>query len=266
MNVQKARSGMLAVLLTGLGVLGLAACGGDTPTATPVAVPTATSGASTSTDATATTGTTGSTGDATATTGTTGSNTGNAAVDTLTSASEKMKGLKSYHMAVSVDTAGTTTSVEGDVEPPSKARLTTNTAGVSTEVILIDTASYTKVPGSDQYIEGPGDASMLGQTDTSSIASMAQNAKVVGDETLDGIDTTHIQFTTSDTTAGTASSVNAEVWIEKSSGYIHQYKVKSDAGGVTSNTMITYSKFNETISPPIEKPTNIMSVPDLPTP
>ena len=263
MNLQKARTGILTVLVGMLGVLGLAGCGGDNPTATPVA-PTATTSSGITTDATATTSS-GTMEEATATTGGISNSSGGEALDLLTSSGKAMQGVKTYHMSMKVETAAGTSNIEADVEVPDKYRMNVEAGGVSSEVIIIGNTTYTKIPGTDQYAETPGDASTMTQANPSEIANVAQNATIVGDETLNGVDTTHVRYSVNvdDTTGTTGASgkTEADVWIEKSTGFIHQYKIVSEAGGVSSTTTITYSKHNETISPPIEKPANIMTLP-----
>jgi outer membrane lipoprotein-sorting protein len=286
MNLQKARTGILMVLVGMLGVLGLAGCGGDNPTATPVA-PTATTSSGTTTDATATTSS-GTMTDATATTSSDAmeeatattssgtmeeatpttdgsSNSGGGAIDLLTDSGKAMQGVKSYHMSMKVETAAGNSNIESDVEVPDKYRMIVEAGGVSTEVIIIGNTTYTKIPGTDQYAETPGDASTMTQANPSEIANVAQNATIVGDETLNGVDTTHVRYSVNvdDTSGatGASSATEADVWIEKSTGFIHQYKIVSEAGGVSSTTTIVYSKHNEPISPPIEKPANIMTLP-----
>ncbi len=264
--MQKAKKGVLAALLVGVGVLGLAGCG-DTPTATPIA-PTATTASSTGdVAATATTGVmeeptattdTSMTEEPTATTGTSGTG-GGEAMDLLTRSADAMKNLKSYHMSMQLESAGTTTSIEGDVELPDKYRLNIDAGGgVSTETIIVGGSSYTKMPGTDQYVASPFNSSLLDAANTSDIADVAQNATVVGDETLDGVDTTHVKYSANDPTGTSGATGDVDAWIEKSTGYIHQYKVSSSAAGVSSTTTVMYSKFNETIDPPIEKPDNVM--------
>jgi hypothetical protein len=271
MNPLKTRSGILAALLLALGVLGLAGCGGDNPTATPV-VPTATT-MTTTTEATATTSTE-TTMDPTATTSTettmdptattsSGSSTGSDdAMDLLTKAGKATSELQTLHMSIVAETSMGSSKIEADIEKPDKYRMVSETAGVSAEIIIIGDKSYTKAQGMDQYIEGPADTSALASADASDIATTAQNATIVGEETINGVNTTHVSYTaTTSDASGAAASSQTDLWIDESTGYIHQIKVVSEAGGVSSTSTITYSKFNEPISPPIEKPENIMTLP-----
>lgn len=272
MYLQKVRTGMLTALVVGLGVLGLAGCGGDTPTATPVAAPTATTAVME--EPTATTGTmeeptevmeepTATTEvmeEPTATTGT-GSMGGGEALDLLTKSGKAMADVKTYHMSIKSETAGVASTIEADVEMPDKYRMTTEASGVSTEIILIGDASYTRMPGSDQYLESVGQASMIPKPEQADLSGIT-DAEIVGDETLDGKSVTHIHYTASGDAAGApGTSVDTDIWIDKSTNYIHQIEVKTDVSGTTTSSTITYSKHNEPISPPIEKPTNIMTLP-----
>lgn len=291
MTMSKVRTGMLTTLLVGLGALGLAGCGGDTPTATPVVsaptattavmeAPTATTGTMDEPTATAgmmeeATATTGAMEEPTATAGTSGTG-DSAAMDILAKAGAAMKAVKTYHMSMSIDGGATgTTTAEGDLSLPDSYRMTIETAGVSSEVIVIGGSSYVKVPGGDQYIESPADASLLQSANAATFADIAQDAKIVGNEDIDGAATTHLTFTydanaaaqsaTGSTTGTDLGMATSDIWIDKSTNYIRQFKVVSEAAGVSSTTTIKYSKFDETIDPPIEKPTNIMTMPDIPT-
>jgi len=288
--MKRLRHAITLACLVAVSALGLYGCGGESPTATTVAptattaveAPTATTAgeAPTSTTAveapTATTAST--TGEATATTATTsggGSGSGSA-TDLLKTSGEAMKSVKSYHIILKTEAAGVSTTGEGDFVVPDKARLTMSTQAGNINVILVDNATYTRIPGSDAYIETTGVSPLGAPTDTSGFADLAQNATVVGDETLDGVDTTHVKFSydadkamaasgAAPTTGMNLGMVDADVWIEKSTNYMHQLMTSSTVAGTPSSTTITYSKFNEEITPPIEKPTNIQQMPEIPT-
>jgi len=195
----------------------------------------------------------------------------------LKSADAAMKNVKSFHIIMKIDAAGTSTSAEGDYVVPDKAaRLAMTTQAGQVNVIIVDDATYTQIPGSDSYIESTGASPLGASSDNAAFADLAQNATIVGDETLDGVDTTHVKFsydadkalaeTGATPVAGmTLGMVDAEVWIEKSTNYIHQQKTSTTVAGTPSSTTITYSKFNEEVTPPIEKPTNIQQMPEIPT-
>jgi len=259
--MKRLRHAITLASLVAVSIVGLYGCGGESPTATTIA-PTATTAVEVATATTAameaptaTTATT--TSDATATTGTTSSGGSGSAVDMLKSSGEAMKSVKSYHIVLKTDAAGTSTTGEGDFVVPDKARLSMGTAAGNVNVIIVDNTTYTQIPGSDAYIESGSGVSPLGaSTDTSGFAELAQNATVVGDETLDGVETTHIKFSydgdkamaQSGVTSGTnmnLGTVDADVWIEKATNYTHQLKTSSTVAGTPSSTTITYSKFNE---------------------
>jgi outer membrane lipoprotein-sorting protein len=265
--------------LVAISAIGLYGCGGENPTAV-VVQPTATTAVEQATATTAlaaSTATTASVADATATTasGGTGSVSGSAD-DILRQSGQVMSGVKSYHIILKTEAAGISTSGEGDFVLPDKARMTMDSgAAGKTQLIVIGNTIYTQVPGSDAYIELPGTSSPLGAaSDPAALANLAQNATVVGDETVDGVNTTHITFSydankslesagvTPTTDLGT---VNADIWVEKSTGYIRQFKTASTLAGNQTSTQVNYSKFNEDVTPPIEKPTNIQQMPTIPT-
>ncbi len=283
MNLLKVRTGMLTTLLVGLGVLGLAGCGGDTPTATPVAAPTATTAAvaaPTATEATVDEPTavveepTATEGTMEEPTATAGAGTGDSAANDLLSKSGKaMADLKTFHMTMKIESSVPTgnATAEIDVSKPDSFRYMLDSNGANTEILIIGTSSYTKIPGSDQYFESTADPSMLNSLNTTNFADVAQGAEVIGDETIDGVATTHLSYTfdpssTTGVTGGQAMGVSkSDLWIDKSTGYVRQAKSVTEAGGVTTTSTITYSKFDEPIDPPIEKPTNIMIMPEIPT-
>jgi hypothetical protein len=268
--------------LVALSVVGLAACGGETPTPT-TALPTATTAAVEAPTATtavteAPTATTATEAGATATTGTGSGGTGSAdALGVLQRSATAMKDIKSYHIVLDSEAGGQSTTAEGDVEVPDKTRLTLKTPQGETEVLIVGDKAYTRLPGSDQYIET--DSGMMGggpgQTNPAGFAEVAQDAQVVGDEQVDGVNTTHVKFTFDLAAAAAASSeasgeptpeglgdlAQADAWIEKDTGFMRKLSYQADIQGTTTNTTMTLSKFNETVSPPIEKPANIMENP-----
>jgi len=290
---QKARSAALTLALVGMGAMGLAGCGGDNATATPVA-PTATTAVTapaTATIARATnpTATIATSSNATATTATaaqptTGTGTGNSsdALALLKDSAAAMKNVKTFHIKLAVDAAGATNNIEGDMQLPDRMRLTAVAGGQTIQIIVVGGSSYTQIPGGgDSYIEGPFDSSLLTTTDTTAVGDFAQSATVVGDETIDGASTTHVKFSydadkaaqaalaamgTPTTATSDLGMADAEMWIEKGTNYIRQFKVTSTTAGTTSTTTVKYSKLNETIDPPIEKPANVTTMPDVSIP
>lgn len=290
---QKARSAALTLALVGMGAMGLAGCGGDSATATPVA-PTATTAVTapaTATIARATnpTATIATSSNATATTAmaaqpTTGTGTGNSsdALALLKDSAAAMKNVKTFHIKLAVDAAGATNNIEGDMQLPDRMRLTAVAGGQTIQIIVVGGSSYTQIPGGgDSYIEGPFDSSLLTTTDTTAVGDFAQSATVVGDETIDGASTTHVKFSydadkaaqaalealgTPTTATSDLGMADAEMWIEKGTNYIRQFKVTSTTAGTTSTTTVNYSKLNETIDPPIEKPANVTTMPDVSIP
>ena len=285
---QKARSAALTLALVGMAAISLAGCGGDNATATPVAATattaitapatatTARTANATATNATATTATAGQP--------TTGTGTGNSsdALALLKDSAAAMKNVKTFHIKLAVESAGTTNNIEGDMQLPDRMRLTAVAGGQTIQIVVVGGSSYTQIPGGgDSYIEGPFDSSLLTTTDTTAVGDFAQSATVVGDETIDGASTTHVKFsydadkaaqaaleamgTPTTTATSNLGMADAEMWIEKGTNYIRQFKVTSTTAGTTSTTTVNYSKLNETIDPPIEKPANVTTMPDIPT-
>lgn len=277
---QKARSAALTLALVGLGAMGLAGCGGADATATPVA-PTATTARAAQATATTAVTTEATATSAVASAPTTGTNTGNSddALTLLKDSAAAMKAVKTFHIKLSVDAGGTSQNIEGDMALPDSMRLSAVAAGQTIQIIVVDGHAYTQIPGAgDSYMETPFDASLMTSADTSVLGDYAQSATVVGDETIDGANTTHVKFSydadkaaaaaqeaigTPTTATSNLGMADAEMWIEKGTNYIRQFKISTSAAGTTSVTTGNYSKLNETIDPPIEKPANITTVPDL---
>ena len=214
---------------------------------------------------------------------TTSTGTGNSsdALALLKDSAAAMKNVKTFHIKLAVDSAGATNNIEGDMQLPDKMRLTAVAGGQTIQIIVVGASSYTQIPGGgNSYIEGPFDSSLLTTTDTTAVGDFAQSATVVGDETVDGASTTHVKFSydadkaaqaalqamgTPTTATSNLGMADAEMWIEKGTNYIRQFKVTSTTAGTTSTTTVNYSKLNETIDPPIEKPANVTTMPDIPT-
>lgn len=283
--MSKIKQYMATVALLGATSIGLAACGGDTPTQTPIP-PTFTSPPPTATTAPtvpptlpATTGTSGST------------NTGSgAAADLLNKAGTSMRSLKSYHFVMKVETSGTSAAqADGDFMTPDSVRLNMDVAGTGkVEMIVIGKDSYIKNPLGEGYVAA-GDAGNSTITQSFSPSQFtnfsqgSQNATVVGDETIDGASTTHVKFsydmgkmaaqsgaTGQATPPANMATATGEAWIDKSTGYLRQFRFVSPGAAIPgatstptgeSTTTITYSKFNEDINPAIQKPTNVITMP-----
>jgi hypothetical protein len=205
-----------------------------------------------------------------------------------------------YMMEIASTDGSVNLTAEGDVEKPDKVRISmkgiTGTVG-TTDMLIIGNDTYVKQPGSEQYISlgaaGTGLmnlGSLSNPGEAASVAQFADSADIVGDENVDGLATTHVTFTydvdkamkaTEQQTGGTIGNVAAtptgmkakgDAWIVKDTSYIHKMKFVTaapDAGmqakplpGTTESTVtVTYSKFNEPVTPPIERPTNVITLP-----
>jgi outer membrane lipoprotein-sorting protein len=272
----------VSAALVALSVVGLAACGGENstpvsalPTATLVEAATPTTAAIT--EAPTATSDTGSTARATPTTGSGGTGSSEA-LDVLRESAAAMKDIKSYHIVLESSAGGQSTTAEGDIEVPDKTRLVVDTPQGETEVLIIGDKAYTLLPGTDQYLETDSGL-MGGQPDTNpaGFAQVAQEAEVVGDEQVDGADTTHVKFTFDLQAAAAASSqasgqptpeglgdlANADAWIEKGTGFMRKLSYTAEIQGTETSTTMTLSKFNETVDPPIEVPANVTTPGDM---
>jgi outer membrane lipoprotein-sorting protein len=285
----------IAVLsvLTIVAVVGLSACGGDSgnPTATAVVQPSPTTQATTAaeptteatamvsapttaptsmvaptamTEATAMTEPTKSSGGGTTITG--------PGADLLNKHLQAFKDVKSYHIVQEVEAAGQTIKQEGDHQAPDRTRLSFDMAGLGkSETIIIGNDSYTKTPGSDSYLHVNTPVTAPNPQDMSMMA-LVESADIVGDETIEGVATTHLKYVfdadkaasqsgAPTPGAGAMGKVTIEVWIDKATNFPIRQKTSLPVGSTTQ----TFSKFNEPVNPPIEKPTNVSEMPSMPT-
>jgi len=202
-----------------------------------------------------------------------------------------MQALKSAHVVIQTEGGPAPSSGEGDISLPSSVRVTmTGTAGM-TENIAIGPNLYTKAPGSDAYVVSPSYpfllkiGSVLRNMDA--YTQDAQGATLVGSEQLGPAQVKHITFyydpekvtaafyqaqgvPTPVPTPGAATLAKGEMWFDNGSYYVRQYKSElmpaTATGGMTETTTITLTNFNNTVSPPIEQPTNIQQAPAGTTP
>ncbi|MFL5733116.1 MAG: LppX_LprAFG lipoprotein [Chloroflexia bacterium] len=291
------RKYLAIVVLGALALTGLYACGGETPPATPVP-PTATPAPPPPTD----TAVLPSPTMAAANSGSSGSTTGASgpAVDLVKQSTQAMNDIKTVHLSMTIGSnvgTGTTITAEGDAERPGKSRLTMQSPMGSIDTINIDKDVYMRLAGQTTYMQSPGGAnpadSFGSVTDPASLAGFTQimeSANVVGDEKVDGADTTHISFTydqdkamamlsaasgtPAPTEVASLGKAKGDMWIDKSTHFIRRFKFTTAlpaAGGMgaapgTNSTPgvpgeatieVNYSKFNEPISPPIEKPADV---------
>jgi outer membrane lipoprotein-sorting protein len=294
-TVKKLRSTLVTATMIGMATLGLYGCGGDSPTPTALAPtpttaaveqPTATTAAMEEPTATTAaieepTATTAAMEQPTATTASGGGASSGDAMGLLESASTAMRDVKSYHIVMQIQSGDQQVNVEGDMQLPDKMRLDSEASGTKSQMIVIGDSAYAQMPGSEAYIQVPFDSSILASTNSATMLSdIAEDATVVGDEQVDGADTTHVKFSYDPNKAAAAAATvtgqsaptpdastpraDADVWIDKSNNYIRRMKIASTVQGTASTTTITYSKFNETIDPPIEKPANVQEMPSMP--
>jgi outer membrane lipoprotein-sorting protein len=294
--MSKLRHYAIAVTLSVIAAFALYGCGNDaTPTPTTSTAPSDTSASTPATSS-------GNTN-----TGNAGGLTGSGA-DLLNKAQQSMKDVKSYHFSMNMEQSdsGTTLAGEGDYMAPDSLRMQiSGVAGMTgtIETIIIGEDMYVKQPDGDQYMAltgvmgagGMGGLSALQDLNSSmSLAQLAEGADLVGDETIDGVETAHVSFVydvdkamkaageamggavgeVMTNTTSTNEKAKADIWVEKNTGYIKKfaYTSKTPGAAATSNPgansnttiTITYSKIGEPVTPAIEKPTNIITMPGGP--
>lgn len=297
------RSAIIVVTLVAISATALYGCGGEAaPTATPappppptatlpppsptLEPPTPTTAAAQPTDTVAPA----AAGAGSGSTGSTSTQPNDpAAIALMKKSSAAMKGLKSVHMTIESPGAANPFTAEGDLELPDKMRMTADTAQGKVEEIIVGNNMYMKMPGSDAYLALPSNPAVV-----RTIASLrgmdvyiqnAQGATIVGSEQVGGADTTHIKFSydqdkvtaafdqalglpTPVPNTGPPNMATGEMWIDKSNYYLRQHKYDLGSGALVQGKiqviMSTLSKFNEPVSPPIEKPTNVQQLPGQP--
>jgi hypothetical protein len=214
------------------------------------------------------------------------------AIDLIDKSQEAMKQIQSYHFVMKTEAGeGIAVTAEGDFSRPNSVRLVMNLGDVgNSEMIAIGDEAYYKQPGMESYIPFQGEGNPLaGMTsftnpdEVTSFANVADSAEVVGDEQIEGADTTHVRFTYdldravraeaelsgSPTPVEEYGKAMGDMWIDKDTHFMRQIKLVMSPeamGGATGTTgettvQITYSRFNEPVNPPIEKPTNITQLP-----
>lgn len=146
----------------------------------------------------------------------------------------------------------------------------------------LNAPGYTALGSSDNITPG-AIAYLLDPLQYSGYPGKASNIKFVGDEELNGVTVMKVTYTVSSIGVTGSGGVDAtiEVWIEKSTRYIlkfrelQRYSAKDfpgipaspEPGSAAGTESVVwpmtwnFSKFDEEVLPPIEKPTNIMPAP-----
>jgi hypothetical protein len=247
----KLKYGSLLLLLSMLlGVL--AACGGDTPTNTPVpppptnttAPPTNTTAPPTNTAAPA----------AAATSGTgSGAEASSADMDLITQAFTATQELKSYHytLKASGDVFTQTIDLTGDYVAPDKAYAKGSAGGETVEQLATGgkpyrkdaTGKWVETTESDASGANPAEsvvqeANVLASVSTFTAAGSAY--RNVGTETIDGVSTTHYAGTIDASKMSGAESLGVlgsvpplgdiSVWIDPQTKYVHKLDMNVDLG------------------------------------
>jgi len=235
--------------------------------------------------------------------------TGTGAVDLYRQAISAMGGVSTYHLVTDMQLSAnppTYTRYEGDVQQPDRGHFK-GTAGESmNEFTIIGNDYYLKEywePGYGHYSvpsTSPGaNLNGIGGFNTSMFSSYIHplmEARIVGDEMLDGVATTHISFSyptfltnmaveilgdkgrklilapddrdrVSDYRSAALERFTRDFWIEKSSGYIHKVKTESILSRKSDKAVLgklerivtysAYSAFNKAVASPIAKPSNV---------
>jgi outer membrane lipoprotein-sorting protein len=198
-----------------------------------------------------------------------------------------MQALKSVHLALEIEGAAGSISGEGDIQLPYSMRLNLTTPEGTSEQLVVGGKMYMKVPDSDAYVALPSNPAILviaaSLMNIDAYVQNAQGATLVGDEQVGGVETKHVKFCYNadavaatffqsqglpppEPSTGDATLATGDIWVDRGSNYVRQYKFEVGSGADRQTTSLTLSKYNEPVSPPIEEPTNVQQLPDLLTP
>jgi hypothetical protein len=259
-------------LLAVMSAVGLAACGGGAP---PALAPTSTLSSLPSTEtpappiATSIATQQPATGE---TSGTINPLAGPVA-DVLVRAATSMKNVKSYHGTFTSQVAGNTVVSVFDFQAPDKMHMNYNLPEGNVDIIIVGNDAYARAPGANGYVAIPSGGYNVGGVTPAQfviLLNSAQGGQVVGDEEMQGVKTTHLKFTydtnkvvgemaqqTGQPTPAPLVSPGAttvDAWVEKSTGYIVQYKSSVNMGAGMLASTVVLSRFNEPVNPPIVSP------------
>ena len=184
-----------------------------------------------------------------------------------------MKNVKSYHGTFTSQVAGNTVDSVFDFQAPGKMHMNYNLPEGNVDIIIVGNDAYAKAPGANGYVAIPlGGYNVGGVTPAQLVILLnsAQGGQVVGDEQMQGVNTTHITFTydTNKVVSEMAQlagqptpaplvspgATTVDAWVEKSTGYIVQYKSSVNMGAGMLASTVVLSKFNEPVNPPIVPP------------
>ncbi len=247
-------------LLVVTAVVALAACGGETSTPTPVP-PTATSIAVEQPTVGQAQGA--------------ASPISGSVADILTRAATAMTDVKSYHGTFTTQMTNNTVNSVFDFQAPDRLHFNYNLPSGNVDIIIVGKDAYGKAPGANGYTSIPLGGYNVGAVSPAQVDILlneAQNSQVVGDEQVQGLNATHIKFTydtnkvfgemaqqvgqATPTPIPDLGATTMDAWVDKSTGYIVQYKTSVTGGGVGAVTStVVLSKFNEPVNPPIVPPT-----------
>ena len=190
------------------------------------------------------------------------------AITLLNIAATAIKEVQSYHFEYHYQYKNVTSSSFGDFTAPDRLRVTKITRLTSdaplqeTNVVEVGPECYIQKSGSDVYvisIQPNLDGCVAPHEEIEKQLLAVKSAEIVGNEIIDGIDTTHIHFIYDSAKSmgletGSYGESGADVWIDRQTGFIHQQITYGGANLNLAIAPVTYSKINETIQPPIEKP------------
>lgn len=181
------------------------------------------------------------------------------ALQLVNSARRTMMGVQSYHFETKNDPAQSATATfSGDYAQPDRYRFTTNFSPKSkADMLKIGQDVYIREGDNSPYRLIPGANPVGGFDPLQPLLSNSltlDTAFIKDDEQVDGRKASHIFYTydASQLTGIDSGQVKEEMWIDKQNNYILEIKSASEKDVPALWTF--YSKFDEPVSPPIEKP------------
>lgn len=205
---------------------------------------------------------------------TSGTQTGRgSAMDLLHRSLQAMKSVQSYHSVVT-DTTDTgknalSARLDEDFVAPDKLRIVGDIPAIGLseagrqEILMIGEDIYEKRPGATYYLvrKGANPDKRFDRThEFLKVIPILDTATIVGDEAVNGLATTHVNYTYNMKKTGglVPGEASGDVWIEKSTVFVRKLSNASDP-----SVSETLSKYNELVSPPIERPLSATPAPNL---
>ena len=204
---------------------------------------------------------------------------------------QAIKGLKSVHIVVDIAGGAFSGTAVGDSVFPDRSRISMNSPDANIDEIMIGDQAYIKLPISQSYLPVPASSAPVNVNQTLKQPRHLREKRPGryhcgrGEGPGGGYRPRQVPVRPQQgpinsawfagriyTAPGSTPQLSTgDMWIEKGTNYVRVFKtdvpVTDSAGNPQSSAVtITLSKFNEPVTPPIEKPTNSGQIPGRTTP